>query len=175
MVKHMKAQSWNILDTVKKLVRSSKNRVMRLPEGIEWYNVIIIVLAGIGVVVNICSLVVLVRKRKHTMFYSLLKVGKLWLTLKSVSCHLIGWLMLWLSTKRSECHFNFATFRLPWARSLYCPSKNFFHANSLDIQHSERAHGKRKVAQLKRQQFLSLDSQSITRLIWTKVSYITLM
>ena len=38
----------------------------------------------------------------------------------------------------------------------------FFNANSLERQHSERAHGKRKVAQLKRQQFLSLDSQSIT-------------
>ena len=47
--------------------------------------------------------------------------------------------------------------------SLHCPSKNFllfFDANSLEIQYSERAHGKRKVAQLKRQQFLSLDSQS---------------
>ena len=30
-------------------------------------------------------------------------------------------------------------------------------------QHSEQAHGKRKVAQLKRQQFLSLDSQSIRK------------
>ena len=37
----------------------------------------------------------------------------------------------------------------------------FFDANSLERQNSERAHGKRKIAQLKRQQFLSLDSQSI--------------
>ena len=37
----------------------------------------------------------------------------------------------------------------------------FFHANSIDRQHSDRGHGKRKAAQLKRQQFLSLDSQSI--------------
>ena len=73
--------------------------------------------------------------------------------------------MLWLSTKRSKCHFKCATFPLPWVHSLHCPSKNFFlffDANSLDRQHSERAHGKRKVAQLK--QFFSLDSQSI--LLW---------
>ena len=63
-------------------------------------------------------------------------------------------LRLWLSTKRSNCHFNSATFLLPWVRSLHCPSKNFW-------QHSEQVHGKRKVGQLKGQQFLSLDSQSI--------------
>ena len=47
-------------------------------------------------------------------------------------------------------------------------SKNFFlflDANSLERQQSEQANGKRKVAQLKWQQFLSLDSQSIERLI----------
>ena len=39
----------------------------------------------------------------------------------------------------------------------------FSDANFLDRQHthSEQAHGKRKGAHLKRQQFLSLDSQSI--------------
>ena len=35
-------------------------------------------------------------------------------------------LMLWLSTERRNCHFNCATLRLPWIRSLHCPSKNFF-------------------------------------------------
>ena len=75
--------------------------------------------------------------------------------------------MLWLSTERSNCHFNCANFRLPWVRSLHWPSKKvflFFDANSLDRQHSERAHAKRKVSQLKRQQFLFLDSQSICEL-----------
>ena len=45
---------------------------------------------------------------------------------------------------------------------LHSPSKNFFlffDANSLERQHSKRTHDKPKVAQLKRQQFLSLDSQ----------------
>ena len=78
--------------------------------------------------------------------------------------------MLWLSTKRSICHFNCATFRLPRVRSLHCPSKNFFfffNANPLDRQHSQQVHGKRKGAQMKRQQFLSLDSQSISLSILT--------
>ena len=59
--------------------------------------------------------------------------------------------MLWLSTKRSICHFNCATFRLPRVRSLHCPSKNFFfffNANPLDRQHSQQVHGKRKGAQI---------------------------
>ena len=49
-------------------------------------------------------------------------------------------LTLCLSTKRSNCHFNFATFCLPWVWSAHCPSKNFFllfDADSLDRQHSE--------------------------------------
>ena len=37
----------------------------------------------------------------------------------------------------------------------------FSYANYLDRQHSEQDQGKRKVAQLRRQQFLSLDSQSM--------------
>ena len=48
--------------------------------------------------------------------------------------------------------------------SLHCPFQNFFlffDANYLDRQKTERAHGKRKVAQLKRHHFLALDSQSI--------------
>ena len=72
--------------------------------------------------------------------------------------------MLWLSTERSNCHFNCASFLLPWVRSLHCPSKDFFpffYANSLERQHSERAHGKRKIVLFKRQQCLSIDSQSI--------------
>ena len=47
---------------------------------------------------------------------------------------------LWLSTNRSNC-----------------PSKNFFlffDANSSDRQHREQVHGKRKVEQLKIEQFL---------------------
>ena len=50
--------------------------------------------------------------------------------------------------KEGTRHFNCATFRLPWVRSLECLSKNFFlffDANSLDRQHSERAHGTHKV------------------------------
>ena len=43
--------------------------------GEGWYNLIILGLAVLGVVVNIYSLVVLVRKRKCTMFYNCLKVG----------------------------------------------------------------------------------------------------
>ena len=39
-------------------------------------------------------------------------------------------------------------------------SSFFFDANSVERQHSEQVHGKRKVAQLKRQQFISLDSQN---------------
>ena len=35
-------------------------------------------------------------------------------------------LMHWISTEGSNCHFNCATFRLPWIRLLHCPSKNFF-------------------------------------------------
>ena len=42
--------------------------------------------------------------------------------------------------------------------SLHFPSKNFFDANSLDRHQSKRGHGKQKVAQMKRQQLLSLDS-----------------
>ena len=79
----------------------------------------------------------------------------------------ISSLILWLSTKRSNCHFNCATFLLPWVLLLKCPSKNvfLFYANSMDRWHcSERAHGKRKVLQLKRQQFHSLNSQSIRTL-----------
>ena len=41
----------------------------------------------------------------------------------------------------------------------------FFGLSFLNGQRSETIHDKRKVAQLKRQQFLSLDSQSITSLI----------
>ena len=48
---------------------------MKGPNGVEWYNVIIIILAVIGVFVNTCSLVVLIKKRKNSMFYKLLKVN----------------------------------------------------------------------------------------------------
>ena len=74
-------------------------------------------------------------------------------------------LLLWLSTEISNCHFNSATFGLSWVRSLHSPAKNFFlffDAIFLEVQHSERANGKRKKVQLK--QFLCLDSQSIFRL-----------
>ena len=41
----------------------------------------------------------------------------------------------------------------------------FFDAKSLDRQHSMRSHCKRKVVQLKRQQFLFLDSQIICTIV----------
>ena len=50
---------------------------MKGPNGVEWYNVIIIILAVIGVFVNTCSLVVLIKKHKNSMFYKLLKVRSL--------------------------------------------------------------------------------------------------
>ena len=56
---------------------------MKGPNGVEWYNVIIIILAVIGVFVNTCSLVVLIKKRKNSMFYKLLKVNFLRLRMKS--------------------------------------------------------------------------------------------
>ena len=85
-------------------------------------------------------------------------------------------LMLRLSTKRISCDYNYATFRLPWVHSLHCPSRNFFlffrspsknfflffDESFLNGPGSEPIPDKRKVAQLKRQQFLSLDSQSIS-------------
>ena len=40
---------------------------------------------------------------------------------------------------------------------------SFFYESLLNGQQSETIHNKRKAAQLKRQQFLSLDSQSIDR------------
>ena len=54
------------------------------------------------------------------------------------------------------CYQGFAHFNVHLR--IVCP---FFDVNSLDRQHSVRAHGERKVAQLKRQQFLSLDSHII--------------
>ena len=84
--------------------------------------------------------------------------------------------MLWLSKERKCCHFNGATFRLRWVHSLNCPSNNlllFFYAKSLDRQHSKQAHHKRKVAQLKRQQLLSLDSQNIRRTVILRKSIFT--
>ena len=36
-----------------------------------------------------------------------------------------GMKMLWLSKERNCCRFHCATFRLPWVRSLRCPSKEF--------------------------------------------------
>ena len=89
-----------------------------------------------------------------------------WITKMADKCS------VWLSTERRNCHFNCATLHLPWVCSLHCPSKNFFlffNANSLERQHNERVHGKRKVAQLKRQQFLSLDSQSKSCSYFSKI------
>ena len=73
-------------------------------------------------------------------------------------------LMVWLSKERNCCRFNCATFRLPWARSLCCLSKEFVSKKRkkfLDGQWSERTHGKPKVALLKWQLLLSVDSQRI--------------
>ena len=71
--------------------------------------------------------------------------------------------MLWLSTERSNCYINCATSFINngFAHfTVHLRISSFFHANSLERQHGEQAHGKRKLPQLKRQQFLSLDSQS---------------
>ena len=87
--------------------------------------------------------------------------------------------MLWLSTKRNTCDSNYPTFRLPWVHSFHCPSKIFilFSAVHLRISFffrweifkwtldSEVSQSMVKeinemLAQLKRQHFLSLDSQS---------------
>ena len=77
--KKIKARPPHRLKKVKKkpnlrIIPSQIFAEMRLPVGVEWYNVLIIVFAAVGVLINIFSLVVLVRKRKHTMFYKLLKV-----------------------------------------------------------------------------------------------------
>ena len=60
-------------------------------------------------------------------------------------------LMLWLSKEINCCRFNCATFRLPCAQSLFSLSKEFASKKKdiLERQGSERALGKRKVAQLK--------------------------
>ena len=58
----------------------------------------------------------------------------------------------------------YLSFTMAWVLSLHCPFKNFFlffDVNSLERHRSEQAYGKRKVAQLKGQQVLSLDTQSI--------------
>ena len=74
------------------------------------------------------------------------------------------YLILWLSKERSCCRINFATFRLLWARSLCCLSKEFASKTRkkfLDGQWNEGTHGKRKVAQLKWQLLLFVERQSI--------------
>ena len=47
---------------------------MKVPSGVEWYNILILGLALIGIVVNISCLVLLVKRRKCSMFYTLIKV-----------------------------------------------------------------------------------------------------
>ena len=42
----------------------------------SWYNFIILGLACIGVIVNLCSFIVLARGGKCSMFYKLLKVSR---------------------------------------------------------------------------------------------------
>ena len=72
--------------------------------------------------------------------------------------------MVWLSKERNCCRFNYATFRLPWACSLCCLSKEFASKKRekfLDGQWSEWTHGKQKVAQLEWQLLLVVHSQSI--------------
>ena len=64
-----------------------------------------------------------------------------------------------------KVQFSFQVRCLSFPRT-HCPFQNFFiffDANSLDRQQSEQVHDKQMVAQLKRQQFLSLDSQSISK------------
>ena len=50
----------------------------------SWYDLIILGLAIIGVIVNVTSFVVLVRGRKNSMFFKLLKVIKISVLLKSI-------------------------------------------------------------------------------------------
>ena len=75
--------------------------------------------------------------------------------------------MLWLSTERSNFYFNCATFRLSWVRSLHCPFKNVF-LFSMRILYKDSTVSEpmvnRKLAQLKWQLILSIDSQSIISL-----------
>ena len=47
---------------------------MKVPSGIEWYNILILGLAVVGIVVNLSCLVLLVKRRKCSMFYTLIKV-----------------------------------------------------------------------------------------------------
>ena len=49
--------------------------VMKVPSGVEWYNILILGLALIGIVVNIsCLVLILVKRRKCSMFFTLIKV-----------------------------------------------------------------------------------------------------
>ena len=50
----------------------------------SWYDLIILGLAIIGVIVNVTSFVVLVRGRKNSMFFKLLKVIKVNFLLQSI-------------------------------------------------------------------------------------------
>ena len=59
--------------------------VMKVPSGVEWYNILILGLALIGIVVNISCLVLLVKRRKCSMFYTLIKVKLMYLFLLIIS------------------------------------------------------------------------------------------
>ena len=77
----------------------------------------------------------------------------------------------WTQKERNCCHFNCATFCLPWARSLCCLSKDFVSKKRkkfFDGQWSGITHGKRNVAQLKWQLLLFVDRQSIIQIVTTK-------
>jgi hypothetical protein len=58
---------------------------MKVPSGVEWYNILILGLALIGIVVNISCLVLLVKRRKCSMFYTLIKVKLIYLFLLIIS------------------------------------------------------------------------------------------
>ena len=84
-------------------------------------------------------------------------------------------LILWLPKKYKETAVVSIALLSLWARSLCRLSKEFASKKRkkfLDGQWSERTHGKRKVAQLKWQLFLFVDSQSIY--CWTNIYYISI-
>ena len=74
-------------------------------------------------------------------------------------------LMLWLSTKRSNCRFNCATFRLPCFLSLHCPSTNFFHVFDANYRFNQnKPSGAQHTYVLN--EFLTADCSCITKYFW---------
>ena len=85
--------------------------------GVEWYNVIIIILAVIGVFVNTCSLVVLIKKRKNSMFYKLLKVTMCILSEDIIASNSFAF--------TASCNFRFCRCHR-WSFALWAPGSLAF-------------------------------------------------